>query len=197
MSQSYQTVAQNASAELIIERSRFISFCYEISTEAEAKDIIQQLRAEHAQASHNCFAYRIGPGVHPLEYFNDHGEPSGTAGKPILGAIQRLGLTNVIVVVTRYFGGKKLGVRGLIDAYGETATLVLEKAGVITRIPKFTATLVYDYPSHNIILHRLHQVGAEIMATDFAEKITLTLLIPEENRNLFGILISELPGIKA
>ena len=155
----YTTIDHPATAELTVERSRFIGHCCEVATEVEAKAFITQIREEHSQANHNCYAYRIGSGGNPLEYYNDHGEPSGTAGKPILGAIQRLNLTNVVVVVTRYFGGKKLGVRGLIESYGQTATLTLNKAGTIVRVPKFTATLVYNYSEHSLVLHRLQQVG--------------------------------------
>ena len=156
---------------------------------------IAAIRAQHAQASHNCYAYRIDCGEHPLEYYNDHGEPSGTAGKRILGAIQRLELTNTVVVITRYFGGKKLGVRGLIEAYGQCATLVLKAAGTILRVPKFQVTLQYPYAEHSLLLNRLQQVEAEIVATDFAANITLTINIPESKRLSFQALINEMPLI--
>jgi len=190
--QPYLTVKQSTTAELVIERSRFIGHCCEVETEEAAKAFIAGIRLEHARANHNCFAYRIGNTEHPLEYFNDHGEPSGTAGKPILGAIQRLNLVNTVVVVTRYFGGKKLGVRGLIEAYGQAATLVLETAGIIQRIPQFEVTLVYEYTHHALILHRLQQVEASIKDTQFTEKVTLRLSIPEGQREAFRGLISEL-----
>ena len=195
MTQPYHTIAKSASVELTIERSRFIGHCQEANTEAAAKAFIAEIRAQHAQASHNCYAYRIGSDEHPLEYYNDHGEPSGTAGKPILGAIQRLELTNTIVVVTRYFGGKKLGVRGLIEAYGQCATLVLKAAGTILRVPKFQVTLQYPYAEHSLFLNRLQQVEAEIVATDFAAIITLTIAIPESNRISFQALLKEMPLI--
>lgn len=191
--QPYLTVSQTATAELTIERSRFIGHCCEVATEDDAKNFVARIRAEHAQATHNCYAYRVGNTEHPSEYFNDHGEPSGTAGKPILGAIQRLNLTNTVIVVTRYFGGKKLGVRGLIDAYGQTATLVLETAGIVQRIPKFQITLVYAYAWHSTIQHRLQQVEAEIIDTVFAENITLKIALPESKRPLFEAIIQELP----
>lgn len=191
--QPYFTVNQSATAELVIERSRFIGHCCEVETEEEAKTFIAGIRLEHARANHNCFAYRIGNTEQPHEYFNDHGEPSGTAGKPILGAIQRLNLVNTVVVVTRYFGGKKLGVRGLIEAYGQAATLVLETAGIAQRIPQFEATCVYDYSHHSLILHRLQQVEANIKDTQFTENVTLRLSVPESQREAFERLVSELP----
>ena len=119
----------------------------------------------------------------------------GTAGKPILGAIQRLELTNTVVVMTRYFGGKKLGVRGLIEAYGQCATLVLKAAGTILRVPKFQVILQYPYAEHSLLLNRLQQVEAEIITTDFAAIITLTIAIPESKRLSFQDLINEMPLI--
>lgn len=197
MNQSpYTTIDHPATAELTVERSRFIGHCREVATEAEAKAFIAQIREEHSQANHNCYAYRIGPGANPLEYYNDHGEPSGTAGKPILGAIQRLNLTNVVVVVTRYFGGKKLGVRGLIEAYGQAATLALNQAGTAIRVPKFTATLVYNYSEHSLVLHRLQQAEAEVLNTEYAEVVKLVITIPFANEQLFSSVIKELPLLK-
>jgi uncharacterized YigZ family protein len=193
---AYTTIDHSDSAELTVERSRFIGHCREVSTEAEAKAFVAQIREEHSQASHNCYAYRIGSSENPIEYFNDHGEPSGTAGKPILGAIQRLNLTNVVIVVTRYFGGKKLGVRGLIETYGQTATLTLSQAGIILRVPKFTATLVYNYSAHSLILHRLQQVEAEVINTEYTEVVNIEILVPLERKSDFDSLINELPLLK-
>lgn len=192
----YTTIERHAVAELTVERSRFIGHCFEVATEAEAKAFIAQIREEHSQANHNCYAYRIGSGGNPLEYYNDHGEPSGTAGKPILGAIQRLNLTNVVVVVTRYFGGKKLGVRGLIEAYGQTATLTLNKAGTVVRVPKFQATLVYNYSEHSLVLHRLQQVEAEVINTEYTEVVTLEIAAPAIKKREFLNIINELSLLK-
>ena len=190
---SYLTVQTPAKAELTVEHSRFIGHCREVASETEAKAFIAQIRAENSQANHNCYAYRLGAGKDPLEYYNDHGEPSGTAGKPILGAIERLKLTNVVVVVTRYFGGKKLGVRGLIDAYGQTATLVLKTAGSCVRIPTFCTTLTCSYADHYLILHRLKQVDPTVADTGFTASVTLHLVIPEANRTVFESILKELP----
>ncbi len=196
-SNTYTTVKSSATTELIIERSRFIGHCCNIEAEADAKVFIAAIRSEHSQATHNCYAYRLGIQAPYLEYYNDHGEPSGTAGRPILGAIQRLNLTNVVVVVTRYFGGKKLGVRGLIEAYGTTASQVLETAGTILKVPLFQVTLTYGYPEHAIITHRLQQVAAEVLTTDYQENIQIKLAIPESHRaDLMGLL-SEFPTVKA
>lgn len=193
---AYTTIDHSATAELTVERSRFIGHCLEVSTEAEAKAFVAQIREEHSQASHNCYAYRIGPTENPIEYFNDHGEPSGTAGKPILGAIQRLNLTNVVLVVTRYFGGKKLGVRGLIEAYGQTATLTLNECGTVVKVPKFKVTLVYNYSEHSLISHRLQRVEAEVISTEYTDVVTTEISVPLERKPDFESLINELPLLK-
>ena len=191
----YLTIQTPATAEIVIERSRFIGHCQTAAGEAGAKSFIAAIRSEHAQATHNCFAYRIGSHEPYFEYFNDHGEPAGTAGKPILGAIQRLNLTNVVVVVTRYFGGKKLGVRGLIEAYGAAASKVLEQAGVLQVIPKFTLRLTYGYPEHATIMYRFQQVEAEVLETIYTDKVTVRLSVPEANRETVNGLLGEFPAV--
>ncbi len=193
--QSYLTIEKPATLELTIERSRFIGHCEKVTTETAAKEFIAQIRTLHAQATHNCYAYRIGATT-PFEYYHDHGEPSGTAGKPILGGIQRLDLTNVVVVVTRYFGGKKLGVRGLIEAYGQTATLTLEQAGTVLHIPKLSATLNCNYSEYDHLLYRLKQIEAEIIESIFTDKITLQLTLPSFKKQNLVELIEEFPQIK-
>lgn len=191
----YLTIKSPATTEITIERSRFIGHCRSVINETEAKSFIAAIRDEHAQATHNCYAYRIGTHDPYFEYFNDHGEPAGTAGKPILGAIQRLNLTNVAVVITRYFGGKKLGVRGLIEAYGAAASRVLEQAGNLLMIPKFTIRLTYAYPEHSTMMYRFQQAGAEVLETVYTEKVMVRLSIPEANRETVNGLLSEFPGI--
>jgi uncharacterized YigZ family protein len=194
--QSFLTVSHPASCETVIERSRFIGHCLEVGGETDAKSFIAKIRADHSQATHNCYAYRIASGEFPLEYFNDHGEPNGTAGKPILGAIQRLNLMNVVVVVTRYFGGKKLGVRGLIEAYGGAATLVLEQAGTVLRVPRFSVSMVYPYSEHSNVLYRLSQLEGENTAAQFREVVQSEFLLPVAHRAAFLELLKELPNVK-
>ncbi len=188
MENGYWTVDTSATALVVIERSRFIGHCSEVENELAAKEFIAKIRAEHGQANHNCFAYRIGAGKNPFEYFNDHGEPSGTAGKPILGAIQRLNLTNVAVVVTRYFGGKKLGVRGLIEAYGQSATTVLESAGSVLRIPIVRLELVCGYPEYSSLVYQLQQIEATVETTDFTDRVTLRFQLAEAHRERLAVI---------
>ena len=111
----------NLNYELKILRSRFIACAASCFSDEQAREIIKQVKLEHKNATHNCWGYVINHNNYKSEFSSDNGEPPGTAGRPILGAIKKRGLENIIVIVTRYFGGKKLGVRGLIEAYGLAA----------------------------------------------------------------------------
>ena len=186
------TVARNHKWEQKIERSLFIGHASSVVSSEEAQAFVARIREEHAQATHNCFAYQVGLGQHPLTYFNDHGEPSGTAGRPILNAILHEGLTNTVVVVTRYFGGKKLGVRGLIDAYYSTALYTLEEAGKIQIIPSFVLKVKLSYAQLSIIKHLFSTYEADIEEEDFGAKVKIKVSVPEKFRSN---LTSALMGI--
>lgn len=174
----YRTVATTASVELKIEKSLFIGHAGGANSVQEAQDFISQIRSEHAQATHNCYAYVIGWGKNQQVHFHDHGEPSGTAGKPILGSINRLDLTNTVVVVTRYFGGRKLGVRGLIDAYARASAAALEAAGVITRPITREFILEIDYAHLDMVSYLITQVGGSVSPLTFGEAVTISAQIP-------------------
>ncbi|QGP92789.1 IMPACT family member YigZ [Neomoorella glycerini] len=175
---SYLTVAREATAEIKIERSRFIGHAREVDNEVAAREFIASIQAEHRQATHNCFAYRLGTGKQEITYYSDAGEPGGTAGRPILGAITSLGLTNVAVVVTRYFGGKKLGVRGLIEAYGQAARRVLEEAGSIRRVVTRELKLTCNYAELDRLLYQVHSHGGKVIETDYGSEVRLKVAVP-------------------
>lgn len=181
----YHTVATSLSWETKIERSIFIAHVKEVSSEKEAKLFINEITEQHKQATHNCYAYRIGFNKKEHFYYNDDGEPNGTAGKPIYGAILRNEITNVVIVVTRYFGGKKLGIRGLIEAYGETAAAALKKAGIITRIRKKSISFQCGYPQISQVNYLLNKYDAKIVSQEFTEKITSIVLVRERNLKNF------------
>ncbi|MGC9373249.1 MAG: IMPACT family protein [Thermovirgaceae bacterium] len=171
--------ARGAVAELRERRSRFIASLAPATGEEEAKDFIRSVSREHSQASHNCWAYRVGP-PKQTEYFSDAGEPSGTAGKPILGAIQRAGLTNTVIVVTRYFGGVKLGVRGLIEAYGTCASLALEKAGRVRKRLARMARIVTTYEHQNALLSMVREIAVDgdSVKAEYGASVTLCVPVP-------------------
>ena len=125
----YYTILETGSSKYTEKMSRFLGFALHVTTADEAREQIKRFQNEYHDARHVCWAYMLGPERNEWQ-LNDNGEPSGTAGKPILGQINSLGLTDVVVVVVRYFGGIKLGTSGLISAYREAARLALEAAGV-------------------------------------------------------------------
>ena len=167
-----------------IERSLFIGDTCRVTTSEEAQAVINRIK-EASQANHHCYTYRIGLGSYPTTYYSDQGEPSGTAGQPILNAILQEELTNTIVVVTRYFGGKKLGIRGLIDAYHSTALQTLKEAGKKPLVPSFTLQLELAYPQLPIINHLLQTCEAETLAQDYGATVKLTVRVPEKHRPAF------------
>ena len=124
--------AEPAHAQFTVKGSRFIAAIFPVSDEEEAKTLLAAIRKKYYDATHNCYAWRIHPS---LEKSSDDGEPSGSAGKPILQVLKGSGLTNAMAVVTRYFGGTKLGVGGLVRAYSEAASMALKKAKVINLYP--------------------------------------------------------------
>ena len=126
-SDSYWTLAEPSEGEYSEKRSKFLAFAYPVTTEEEALARVAELRAKYYDARHVCWAYRLGPTGEPYRA-NDDGEPSGTAGKPIHGILVSQGLTEVIILVVRYFGGVKLGTSGLIEAYREAALAALADA---------------------------------------------------------------------
>lgn len=174
-----------------IDRSRFIVNLKYVEQIEEAKEFISSISKEHKSANHNCWAFVLGK-TGDYVHSSDNGEPPGTAGKPILNAINKNDLTNIAVVVTRYFGGVKLGIRGLIDAYGG----IVERAIAVNLIEElidyhyFSITTTYDY--HNILSHKLKQFDLDITATNFGISVELKICIKEDILQLFIELLEEL-----
>ena len=182
--------ANSATYEEKIKRSIFIAELEPCNDEKEARDFLARVIAEHRDATHNCRAYVIDG----VEYSSDDGEPSGTAGKPILNAIKHSGLVNVMIIVTRYFGGVKLGVRGLIDAYGGVAAKALELAGRIEKIKTFPINISLEYNSMGTITKLLETHGAINLSWEYGENVSVKADVPE---NFFENLIRELEQFKA
>jgi uncharacterized YigZ family protein len=176
-------------------RSRFIASLAVARSEEAAKDFIRSVSREHSRANHNCWAYRVGS-PKPTEYFSDAGEPSGTAGKPILGAIQRAGLANTVIVVTRYFGGIKLGVRGLIEAYGNCASLAVQKAGTTKKRLARMARIVTSYEHQNTVLAMLKEieVDGDSVKAEYGAVVTLAVPVPLSFASQAGVLFAGFLG---
>ena len=160
---TYTTIAKATEEILFKEKSsKFFGYAYPIQSEEEVKPIIEQLRKLHPHAVHYCYAYQIG--TEKISYrANDDGEPSNTAGAPIYGQIQSFGVTNVLLVVVRIFGGIKLGVGGLISAYKTTAQLVLEEAEIIEKTIDISFLISFDYKNMNKVMRVIKEKKLDIV----------------------------------
>lgn len=160
------------------KRSEFIAALFPAAASDEARAVLESVRKEHHGATHNCPAWRVGyPEVE--EFCSDDGEPGGTAGRPLLGALQKAGLFNAVLVVTRYFGGVKLGVRGLIDAYGAAAAGVVERASIETALPFKELELHCGYEQLAALSHAVKSAGVaeKYLRSAYGADITLSLLV--------------------
>jgi len=156
--------------------SRFIAKAYPVETEDEVKEIVASLKKEYHDARHHCYAYRLG---HLGDRFraNDDGEPSGSAGRPILGQIDSMGLSDVLVVVVRYFGGIKLGIPGLIRAYKTAAADALNQAGIVEKVAGKTFRVSFGYLSMNPVMKVLKEMGIQPSAQEFGNECSLTVRV--------------------
>lgn len=166
-SDSYRSIAAVSEGLYKDRGSRFMAFAYPVGSEKDVKPLVDALKKEHHAARHYCFAYRIGSDGAVFRA-NDDGEPSGTAGRPILGAIDSAGLSDVLVVVVRYFGGILLGVPGLVKAYREAAAAALDNAEKIEKVPVRRLQLEFSYGEMNEVQKILKAVpGLETVSQDF------------------------------
>lgn len=177
MSDTYYTIEGAYWAELPkVKGSRFIGEAFAVETTEAVETYLAQIRKREYNATHWCWAYRIG-GEGEKMRFNDDGEPSGTAGQPILRQIEGRKLTNILVVVTRYYGGTKLGTGGLIRAYGDAAAYVLDTVDVLTRIKRQTVSLRFAYFDTSAAMHTLQRFDALMLHTDYGDDTTLHVAV--------------------
>lgn len=163
---TYQTIEKYAEGTFRDRGSKFIGRAFPVQKEEEAKNILAEIRKKHHDANHHCYAYRIGFDKSVFR-MNDDGEPSGTAGRPIFGQIQSKDLTNILVIVTRYFGGTLLGVSGLINAYKTTAAEAISSTKIITKNVYDVYEVTYDYAIMNEVMKTLKDKNADICSTNF------------------------------
>lgn len=163
-----------------IKKSRFIGVMMPCLNEVEVGDCLRQCHLDHPDANHIAFAYRIKTGNGFISRFNDAGEPSGTAGKPIFQHLEGKNLINVLLMVIRYFGGIKLGAGGLTRAYGNTARRVVEAAELHPYIEFVERRLTLDYKQIQPFEHLLKKLDGKIISQDFAEQIHLTVQLPKD-----------------
>ncbi|WP_295729571.1 YigZ family protein [uncultured Limosilactobacillus sp.] len=172
----YLTIAQNTTNEIVIKKSRFICSLSRVKNEAAAKSFIEKIKANHRKATHNCFAYQIGDDDH-IQRESDNGEPSGTAGVPILEALQLSHIHDVCAVVTRYFGGIKLGAGGLIRAYSNATSSAIQQAGIVQRVQQTLLTIEVPYRFHDQLLYLLKEKQIEVAKEDYGVNVTTTIFV--------------------
>jgi len=198
----YLSIKEYKTAKLKEKGSIFIAQAFPVSSEEEAKTEIDEVKKEFFDATHHCFAFRIGKGESQVFRYSDAGEPRGTAGKPILTAIQSRNLTDVLVVVTRYFGGIKLGTGGLSRAYYESVLKVLDECKIIKKIKKAQIGLRVPLNFYGNVCKVLSRYNCDITKTDFEEKnVEITLRIEEKRsselrNNLFDATEGKIEFIK-
>lgn len=191
MLEQYRTVRSSGSKEVVIRKSRFIGHVMPVENEEEALLFIEDIKKRHRDATHNCSAYVIGE-RDEIQRQSDDGEPSGTAGKPILEVIRNQGVKNVAIVVTRYFGGIMLGAGGLIRAYTDGAVLALEAGEVITRVLRREVFVEIDYTWLGKVENELRGRGIQTGETLFTDKVTLLCLPRNAEGDAFMAWITDL-----
>lgn len=174
----YKSVKQCSEAEYTVNRSRFIGRCFPVDSEEAALCLLGDIRKKHWDATHNCFAYRIGDNA--AARFSDDGEPGGTAGKPIMDVLTGRGLTNVLCVVTRYFGGILLGAGGLVRAYSKSAADAVTKAGMVSYLPGTVLDIPMDYSRYGA-LEGFIRANAEVRNVAFAQNVVVTVAVEDTN----------------
>lgn len=196
MQKEYRTVASEAAAEFEEKKSRFIASVKPVTSEEEAAAYISSLKSRYWNATHNVYAYYIC-GNNTLQKFSDDGEPSGTAGLPVLEAIKKLAVQDVVVVVTRYFGGTLLGAAGLVRAYGRSATLGIEAAGIIKRQLCVVTDMMLEYNLFGKVQSILGAKGYLIKDTSYGRDVQMSFYVPVDEYEPFVSLISEATNARA
>jgi uncharacterized YigZ family protein len=191
---SYFTIERNAAAEFKDRGSKFLGYAFPISTIDEFKYQLQILKKEHAKGVHHCFAYRLGVDGNVFRS-SDDGEPSGTAGKPILGQIDSKGITNVAIVVVRYFGGTLLGVPGLINAYKTTAAFTLQVVPLVKKQVEVKYQLQFDYTRTGDVMQLLKQMQATLLSQDVQLFCEFTIGVSVSRLDEFEFRLKELHGV--
>ncbi|MFB4165203.1 YigZ family protein [Alteribacillus sp. JSM 102045] len=187
----YYTVKPSGTNEIVINKSRFIAHVKRVTTETEAQEFIQSIKKEHWNATHNCSAYMIGE-KDEIQKANDDGEPSGTAGVPMLEVLKKRQLKDTCVVVTRYFGGIKLGAGGLIRAYGSAVTEGINATGVVERKLMQVISVRVDYTWLGKVENELRQSSYMIKDIEYEENVSLSAYVPVDKVQAFSNWITNM-----
>jgi uncharacterized YigZ family protein len=196
MPKEYRTVSKPVQVEFTEKKSRFITSVAPINSENEALQFLEKVRSQYWDARHNVYAYKI-VAESVVQRYSDDGEPAGTAGMPIMEAINRLNIINVILIVTRYFGGILLGASGLVRAYGKSAVSGIESAGIITKRLCDISKISLDYSMLGKVRNCLNERGYNIGNIQYDEEVKLFVPVPVDENDAFARLIDDLTGAKA
>ncbi|MBB5173772.1 YigZ family protein [Texcoconibacillus texcoconensis] len=196
MLSSYYTVKGYGEHEIVIQKSRFIAYVQRVTTEEDAQAFINDIKKKHWNATHNCSAYMIGEQDH-IQKANDDGEPSGTAGVPILEVLKKRQLKDTAVVITRYFGGIKLGAGGLIRAYGSSTTEGINATGVVERRLVQTLSVKVDYGWLGKLENELRNSRFRLKNIDYAEQVIFHSYIEDGDEDAFREWITNLTNGQA
>ena len=180
MEDVYKTIETPAEGLYKEKGSKFIALAYPVRTEEAVKEIVEEIKVRYYDARHHCYAYRLGVDKKKFRA-NDDGEPSSTAGKPILGQILSYDLTDILIVVVRYFGGIKLGVSGLINAYRAAAADAIGHARIVEKTDDEVFFFFFDYTVMNEVMRVVKEEEPEVMSRDFSMECRMTLSIRKQN----------------
>ncbi|GEL78724.1 YigZ family protein [Tenuibacillus multivorans] len=191
MLENYLTIKEAGSHEIVIQKSRFIGYVKRTETEEEAQEFIQNIKKKHKDATHNCSAYMIGE-QNLIQKAQDDGEPSGTAGIPMLEVLKKMDLKDTAVVVTRYFGGIKLGAGGLIRAYSSATSEAIKHIGVVERSLMQEVLIEADYGLIGKLENELRGSSYMLDNIDYLDKVTFHVFVPIAERDSFKSWIIDL-----
>ncbi len=193
---AYRTLAiPSAAAELTERKSKFIAYAYPVTNTEQVARRLAELAAAYPDATHICYAYRLGH-KRPEIRMNDDGEPSYSAGAPIFGQLEAFGLYDVLVCVVRYYGGTKLGVGGLIQAYREAARACLEAADIVRKVPSLLLDLHFEYPAMDAVMRFISQRRLKMLEQDMGLKGRIRIRIPVTEAPEIKEAIQAVPGLK-
>jgi len=194
MDDSYKTIEKTAEGYITERKSKFISYVIPVETEDDVKTILEEYRKKYYNARHVCWAYMLGPTREDYRS-NDDGEPSGTAGRPILGQINSFGLTNVLILIARYFGGTLLGTGGLVRAYKEAAAAAIENAKIVEKTVDDSFILHFDYPLLNEVMRVLNQFESAKWTQNFTETCEMEITIRQSLSKQLAQSLSAIYGV--
>lgn len=183
--EEFKTIAEKATGEIEEKKSRFIANIYYIEDEEQAKSYIKEIKKKYQIAKHNCFAYKVANNGKVIERSSDDGEPSGTAGIPMLNIINGEGLCNVLIIVTRYFGGILLGTGGLVRSYTEAAKTALSKAKIVEKIVGYEVKIIVSYTELDKFEYYARQKNLKIISKSYDENVEIIVEIPKELKQDF------------